>query len=321
MKRKTIFLFLGSVMLALFMLGAAGLIRLGSTENGTKNEEKDRLVGVLITREYLDLFDFERYFNENAGEILSGGEISPEKSREYAGRLYALPGKRELTSDETGEKTEIDQFVFPDVEGISYFVVQTSGKNGSFSSSQGDEAISDGKISLSYTDEGDEISMEAVIYISTEAESRAFYFNPVYQTAGGEIYAVAGNGTSFSGESTAGMSHRTELSEENTQTRNGETKNQSCHVSVTVSYMDPPEKTVLTQFDGENQVLLSEEYTPGTLPERLETERGTQYIIVETISGDSRARRLYSPEDQGIDSFLCREDGIIIKRYTNLTWN
>ena len=41
MKRKTIFLFLGSVMLALFMLGAAGLIRLGSTENGTKNEEKD----------------------------------------------------------------------------------------------------------------------------------------------------------------------------------------------------------------------------------------------------------------------------------------
>lgn len=321
MKRKTIFLFLGGVMLALFILGAAGLVSLGSGKDGAEGAGTDRLIGVFITREYLDLFDFEQYFNENADKILSGGEISPEESAEYSGRLYAVHEKEALKNEETGEKESTDKFVFPGVEGISYFVVQTSDENGSCSSSQGDEAISDGGIHLSYTDEGDDISMEAVIYISTEAENSAFYFNPVYQTAGGEIYAVSGSGTSFSGESASGMSHSAEFNEESSQTLNGETKTQSCHVSVTVSYMDPPEKTILTQFDGENRVLLSEEYAPGMLPEGLETVQGAQYIIVETISGDSRARRLYQPEDQGLDSFLCREDGIIIKRYTNLTWN
>lgn len=53
--------------------------------------EVDRLIGVYVTLEPLDLFDFEAYFNDHAKELLAGGgEIGPEDAAAYGGRLYAV---------------------------------------------------------------------------------------------------------------------------------------------------------------------------------------------------------------------------------------
>lgn len=58
-------------------------------ENAGTNIYEDRLVGVLVTTEYLDLFDFENYLGDNI-KGFSGGEIVVDgDTQKYQGRLYA----------------------------------------------------------------------------------------------------------------------------------------------------------------------------------------------------------------------------------------
>ena len=53
-------------------------------EQGMHNS--DQLVGVVVTTEYLDLFDMEGYLEDNLGSIMAGK--NPDQS-DYQGRLYA----------------------------------------------------------------------------------------------------------------------------------------------------------------------------------------------------------------------------------------
>jgi len=49
----------------------------------------DMLVGVFVTAEHLDLFDFEAYFNDHANELISGGNTMIENTDGYQQRIYA----------------------------------------------------------------------------------------------------------------------------------------------------------------------------------------------------------------------------------------
>lgn len=82
MKKLSILL---SLCLAL-ALGGCSMLR----EEAAPAEE-DRLVGIYVTPEYIDTFDFEAYFEDNASQLLSGGggEISAEDAEEYSQRIYA----------------------------------------------------------------------------------------------------------------------------------------------------------------------------------------------------------------------------------------
>ena len=86
MKRNIIII--ACVMLLAFLLGLAGL---SLAQSGTADVlGKDRLIGVFITTEYLDLFDMESYFNDNIGKMTTGGDITIDgDSPKYQGRLYA----------------------------------------------------------------------------------------------------------------------------------------------------------------------------------------------------------------------------------------
>ena len=65
---------------------------------------RDRLIGVYITTEYIDLFDLEGYIGANAS-ALSGGSIGEADAAQYNGRLYA-----ELVDE---------RYVFPGVDGFA----------------------------------------------------------------------------------------------------------------------------------------------------------------------------------------------------------
>ena len=82
MKKLSILL---SLCLAL-ALGGCSMLR----EEAAPAEE-DRLVGIYVTPEYIDTFDLEAYFEDNASQLLSGGggEISAEDAEEYSQRIYA----------------------------------------------------------------------------------------------------------------------------------------------------------------------------------------------------------------------------------------
>ena len=88
-------------------------------ESAGANTNGDRLIGVFITNEYLDLFDFEGYLNDNINSF-RGGEIDAERSNthKYQGRLYAVLVPKAHVNEETGESTVTHEYVFEGIEGI-----------------------------------------------------------------------------------------------------------------------------------------------------------------------------------------------------------
>ena len=76
---------------------------------------RDRLIGVYITTEYIDLFDLEGYIGANAS-ALSGGSIGEADAAQYNGRLYA-----ELVDE---------RYVFPGVDGFAFFMATTEHEYG-----------------------------------------------------------------------------------------------------------------------------------------------------------------------------------------------
>ena len=63
-----------------------------------KAASSDRLVGVLISEEYPDLFDTEGYISDHFRELDSGKEIAEAESSRNQGRLYAALHNRGTSS-------------------------------------------------------------------------------------------------------------------------------------------------------------------------------------------------------------------------------
>lgn len=85
---------------------------------------EDRLVGVFVTLEPLDLFDFAAYAQDHPAWLLSGGgEIGREETAAYGGRLYAA---RE--EDGCGWR-------FPETAGYAMFLYTDESEHGSVTAS------------------------------------------------------------------------------------------------------------------------------------------------------------------------------------------
>ena len=95
-------LLLGFVFLLLLSLCSCQLAR----EDGMNIQMNDRLVGVYITQEYLDLFDFDRYLNDNIHTILNRGEITVSDNEQYSTRIYAELKNIKHIDEETSEEFE-----------------------------------------------------------------------------------------------------------------------------------------------------------------------------------------------------------------------
>ena len=323
MKRNIIIICILVLVLA-FVSGLTGftLAQPGAGEA----KEKDKLVGVFVTTEYLNLFDFEGYFNDNIGEMTTGGEISVAgDSAEYQGRLYATLIDRILTNEETGETVTTQDYVFEGIEGISYFWCTISDENGSYNSVSGGEALSDGHSSISSTDSGEDISLEGTIYVTPATSQTIYYMNPVYQSTDGRIYTMSGGGISFSGDSSEGEIFSRTLDAATTATVKGETNTYSISVKISINVMYPPQRICVLQFGPDGEILSRDEYLPGGLPEKITPEQECSYIVLETykISPDQVekvVRTLYQADDNSLESFYCREDGICVKQNTSLNW-
>ena len=73
MKNKSIILGFAGVLLICFIYGAMGTVTLANAEAGEADtESKDRLIGIFVTTDYLDLFDFEGYLNDNINKVMDG---------------------------------------------------------------------------------------------------------------------------------------------------------------------------------------------------------------------------------------------------------
>lgn len=284
---------------------------------------RDRLIGVWVTTEYLDLFDMESYLQDHAGQLISGGEITETDMQPYAGRLYAVRADKTLYGD-SGTKT-VQEYVFEGMEGIPCFfaLVPATETEESYHTMISDEAISVGQAALNDTDTGFDIDLEATIYVASRpdqdlGQSAAWYFNPVYQTPDGQVYAEPGNGVHGSLADGEVWTHT--LEEEGAVTWDGTTETYRTSVKISVAAMDPPDTIVLLQMDEAAQVLDRASYPPEAMPEQLTLDAETAYLIVETHSGDQVTRALLGQADSSLHTFRCREDGICVEKLTELTW-
>ncbi len=308
------------LLLGVFALGLTGFTTVGAETGESAGE--DRLIGVLLTREHLDLFDIESYLNDNLNSF-GGGEITGDTSA-YQGRIYATV-VQETHTDEKGRTTTTPNYKFDTVEGIAYYAASISDGTNTYTATGGSEGISDAHTHISVTDAGESISLEGTVYVAATNRHITWFFNPVYQAADGSVYVMSGNGMSaeYYGEDASRTTHSTDA--EYTVTENGETKTYGTSVDITVSALYPPERIRILQMDADNSVTESADYAPGETPETLTPNTNTAYIVVETyktdLDGNEKiTRELYGRDDEMLETFVCRDDGVCIKHATRLEW-
>ena len=295
--------------------------------NAGDAETEDRLVGIFLTMEYLDLFDLEGYMNGNIRDFQGGEVIIDGNSPDYQGRLYATQTTQALTHEDTGEPYEIEDFVFP-VDGIPYFSarVQQVETRENYFTSISDPAISDGHVHYQINDHGHTVTLSGTIYVSPSNELRTYYFNPVYQSEDGRIYAVSGDGFMVGTEAySEGSVYSQTMDATTTVTENGEVKTYGISITLSINLMFPPEEIVVLQMDGESGIVTRSAYAPDAMPASIAADPKTEYFIVETHKRDDKgqteiSRTIYGRDAETFETFSAREDGIVVKQWTRILW-
>lgn len=267
----------------------------------------DRLIGMFITREYLDLFDFEEYFNDHKGQMMSQKEtvIGETESRAYEKRIYAVY----QSTDET-----FGNYAFEGLEGICFFNVQVPYMEDSTFVLQADPEVTD--IRMNESDAGTEI--EGTIYCETGKNIR-FYCNPVYQTPKGEVYLLAGTG--ISGELTDGASFSQRMDENRTTNKNGEASSESYAVSITICGRDAYDRHAIVQMNEQDQKLGETVYSAEDVPDSITVLDDAAYLLCTSYQtgGDgtekvSRQVVELSGQENDFSLFVPGEGGITVQK-------
>lgn len=213
---------------------------------------------------------------------------------------YSLP--QEIV---VGEKQKDGQYSFG-MEGRSLFLVHGSDPNGSQIFS---ETISDmANLQLECQDSENETAniISGTLYIGPPldagpewdqfTDSGYLTFYRVYETSEGMVYLKnSGNGSVGLGSYYETHTYASALA--------GKKASETIKVTVNMEYKPRLEKLTVSQFDGNNTLLQSDELAlREELPE-LECLPDTAWVLVEEESRDGTVRTAYSPPDSGEESW------------------
>lgn len=321
-KRKLSMCALGITMVLLCgLLSGCSLAREDAGEEVKRTT--DRLVGVFLTQEHLDLFDMDAYLNDNIDKFVDGGTITVENSSKYEGRLYGTIDKHGYTQAKDCEHWEIR---FGDLEGIAFFYSEweEEGQEPFGMLMAGDE-VCDVIEHLNVSDEGESVKLNGTIYMYAKenTESIGFYANPVYMTEAGEYYVVSGMGHYQGG--IIGGSFTVKLEEEAEKTENGKKEVYGGGVELTISLMDSEPKEIrLFYMDKELNIMHTEVFAAGSMPKELHPMEGTTCIVVETEWLDGNVTRdLIEPtegENATLETFYKISEITLGKMNTEIIW-
>ena len=253
------------------MLPGCSLLR----EDG-EPADADRLVGVYITENYIDSFDFEAYVQDNASSLSGGGEISREDAAKYTRRIYA-----EITDGKTS---------FP-IEGIAFIAARYEKDGESCTGSDYGDKLADVHLSINVSDDMETTVLTGKLFADSGAGHMSAYCNPVYQQADGRVYLVPGEGVSANMGS---MTHS--LSESCESAKKGE-RGYGMDITLEVEGRRPSEKLAVLLYSAEGALLSRTEYTPEEMPEEISAE-GAAWAVFEDYTAD------YSGEPQVIRQLI-----------------
>lgn len=323
MNRKRIYILM-SLML-LFVLSGCSLAKEDAGKEVLESDEivQDRLIGVVVTEEHLDLFNMEAFLNDNVDKIVDGQVIEGDGSAKYQDRIYA-------TLDKHGSDEPYKWDIY--FEGVDGHVLITPtlqhGEGESFFMTEGDDAFSDVNTHYVSTDEGEEIYLEGTIYLQSGGKhADAYYLNPVYQTEAGEIYLIGGNGLGSNtlGEEGNEMSHT--IDGTCNSTVNGVTESYMISIKSKFITLNSPMKVKFYYMNEKHEILSIQEFAPEEVPEEFEAVEGTAYVLMETekegVEGVRIEREVCEPDKEGqmtVKVFCPSEDGILIQKYVKIVF-
>lgn len=253
------------------MLPGCSLLR----EDG-EPADADRLVGVYITENYIDSFDFEAYVQDNASSLSGGGEISREDAAKYTRRIYA-----EVVDGKTS---------FP-IEGIAFIAARYEKDGESCTGSDYGDKLADVHLSINVSDDMETTVLTGKLFADSGAGHMSAYCNPVYQQADGRVYLVPGEGVSANMGS---MTHS--LSESCESAKKGE-RGYGMDITLEVEGRRPSEKLAVLLYSAEGALLSRTEYAPEEMPEEISAE-GAAWAVFEDYTAD------YSGEPQVIRQLI-----------------
>lgn len=253
------------------MLPGCSLLR----EDG-EPADADRLVGVYITENYIDSFDFEAYVQDNASSLSGGGEISREDAAKYTRRIYA-----EVVDGKTS---------FP-IEGIAFIAARYEKDGESCTGSDYGDKLADVHLSINVSDDMETTVLTGKLFADSGAGHMSAYCNPVYQQADGRVYLVPGEGVSANMGS---MTHS--LSESCESAKKGE-RGYGMDITLEVEGRRPSEKLAVLLYSAEGALLSRTEYAPEEMPEEIAAE-GAAWAVFEDYTAD------YSGEPQVIRQLI-----------------
>lgn len=283
----------------------------------------DRLMGVLVTSEYLDLFDMEGYINDNLNSFKNDMIIDGDRS-EYEGRIYVTMESVTRTYDD-GTTYQDTTPVFSGLEGIYYIASRVQTDHEFYNRVYCSDGIIHAQNGYNYGDNSEAITLEGEIWMAQSHGNMEAYINPVYQDSSGNFYVVSGQGFSTSGDNAVGGIYKQTLEETHTVTEDNETKTVSVSISISLGTMYEPEQYVLLQMDPQNNIIQKDTYLPGELPKDLIPDPNTEYLILETHNHDAEKdarieRTIYARDTDQIPTYFANEDGFMMEHHSFIQW-
>lgn len=317
-------------LLMCLLLSALSGCQLALDQEGEAASQPDRLIGIYVTDEHLDLFDYERYFAEHGAELIDGNNGVIEASSEYENRLYAVLTKETLTGED-GSTSESFNYIFPGLTGHGFYAPliqkELTGQENDYYGIYQDGAFSDLSSHISSTDQGTELTMEGILYVVASNDGETYqntvwYVNPVYQAADGSVYVTSGQG--IGGNWSDGVRMSQTLTDTYTASEGGQTEDWTDSFTIHIEGMSLPVGIEVVELDRDSNVIQRGYYLPGELPETYTPEKNTDCLLVITYgqNGDeeSLSRELYDRQDDGFDTYA-EQDGICIPRWIQLIWD
>ena len=287
---------IGMVVIVLFtMTGCSLAVKDAGEEKSV--EKKDRLVGMFITRESVNKWTPDM--------------TDPEENRYYATIDY---------NDSTDPSDwTID---FEGVKGYAFFHAEFQREGEPFYAQPGKQACSDVSLKYHTTDEMEEITLDGMLYIvSKNGGEEIFHTNAVYQKENGEIYFEPRQGIQTSPDASASMGLKEEIASTGTEEKKGYVG----EVNVTFEVLESLPSQIYFRFMNEQlEVIGSENYAPGAVPEELNIVDGAACVVVETVWEDGAVtRELYDKKlDEQVvaETFYHLDDLLLVKKSTTLIW-
>lgn len=256
--------------------------------------EGSRLIGLLITKE-----DLSVYTGESGVLLAECLQSAPDCDPEY---------------------------IFGDVRGLRLicFMLPDAAGEGSRIVSNMDDGFTD--IDYDINEDSASVKIDGTISVVPGQEEMLFFFNPVLLAVSGQVFAIPGDFMAVSAAmNPIGSSVGQTIREERKHEEKGMEITDTTTVAIQISAVREPMEIHLLQFGEMHDLLKSEEFLPGAVPDQIVPLTEAEYLLLETVEKDRDGGSFIRREAIGRDmDFLntlsSRDDGICICHYHDVFW-